>query len=149
MLLHYKRTRIRGNDLLVAANWEKIVGDSTWIAKEEVPEITGLADFVVEEKPQEEKITKEVEPQKTVENKVSTPKVDTVVEKPHEEVHEVVAEVEQEANDLDKNISEQPLEEDDKQGLLSTNVLVRNILLVVVLLLVLLPVVSFVLRKRK
>lgn len=38
-----------GTDLLIAADWESFIGDSSWIIPVEVPEITGLASFMTEE----------------------------------------------------------------------------------------------------
>ena len=37
-----------GTDLLFAANWEEIIGDSSWIQPEQLPNITGLAGFIAE-----------------------------------------------------------------------------------------------------
>ena len=35
-----------GTDLLFAANWDEIIGDSSWIQPEQLPDITGLAGFI-------------------------------------------------------------------------------------------------------
>lgn len=35
-----------GMDLLFAANWDEIIGDSSWIQPEQFPDITGLAGFI-------------------------------------------------------------------------------------------------------
>ena len=34
-----------GQDLLMTADWAQAIGDSSWIAKEELPEVTGLSGF--------------------------------------------------------------------------------------------------------
>jgi hypothetical protein len=44
-----------GTDLLIMADWEKAIGDSSWIKKEEVPDITGISGFISDKEEIEEK----------------------------------------------------------------------------------------------
>ena len=48
-----------GTDLLFMADWEKAIGDTSWI-HEEIPEITGLSGFIPSE---DKKEVKETEPE--------------------------------------------------------------------------------------
>ncbi len=43
-----------GNDLLIRADWDKAIGDSSWIQELELPEITGMSDFVTAETQQKQ-----------------------------------------------------------------------------------------------
>jgi len=44
-----------GTDLLFKANWDTIIGDSSWIRQVEVPDITGLSSFISDEVEVDEK----------------------------------------------------------------------------------------------
>jgi hypothetical protein len=133
-----------GSDLLFKADWEAVVGDSTWIEEVELPEITGMSGFIqkpeikVEKKETSSNIqvqeNKPVEVEKTIakeESKIS----ETSVIEPTKTV-KLVAEKEQVS-----------VAADTKMGGMSP--LTRNIIIVVVLLLIALPTISFFLRRNK
>ena len=64
-----------GTDLLLKADWNIAIGDSSWIKPEEIPDITGLSGFISNEEGIDNKTEaeKSIEPEVTVEDKtVST-----------------------------------------------------------------------------
>lgn len=135
-----------GADLLFTADWGKIVGDSTWIEEVVLPEITGMSDFLQEEKvnPVSKTDTKEkaVPVQKNIE-KEQVEKVVAIENKPIETVKtsdEVIL-----TDQKEKSISTK-ITEAKTDGM---NPLTRNIIIVVVLLLIAMPTISFYLRKKK
>lgn len=135
-----------GADLLFTADWEKIVGDSTWIEEVVLPEITGMSGFIQEEevKPVSETNTKEkaVPVQKNIEKE----QVDKVVAAENEPIETVITSNEviltaQEEKSISPKIAEAKTD--------GMNPLTRNIIIVVVLLLIAMPAISFYLRKKK
>lgn len=65
-----------GTDLLFAANWDKIIGDSSWIQPEQIPDITGISGFIDEEEESHEIINVEETAQQNIEpiNEIKTEK---------------------------------------------------------------------------
>ncbi|MCK5137398.1 MAG: hypothetical protein KAR19_16560 [Bacteroidales bacterium] len=121
-----------GTDLLFKADWEKAIGDTSWI-QEEIPEISGISDFIPSGNKKEvvevteKKEGKETEPEaKETARKNNTDTVtgqivvDSDVEEPEEPV-------------IDKS---------------ATGPLRRNILIVIVLLVIAVPTVSYILKKK-
>lgn len=128
-----------GADLLFNADWEKIVGDSSWIEEVVLPEITGMSGFIQEEKVNKvaETITKEkTEPaEKNIEKKQVEEVVKTV------KISAVAIKTVQNEKSISTKIAEAKTE--------GMNPLTRNIIIVVVLLLIAMPTISFYLRKKK
>jgi hypothetical protein len=135
-----------GSDLLLKADWEIAIGDSTWIQELELPEITGISGFIsnAEAELKDIKTSTISEPEITVRENINIKKKEAEFEivakrefkqKAFETNNEVIEE-----NKLQTKINE------SKRGVLST--LNRNILIVVILLLILLPTISFFIRKK-
>ena len=137
-----------GTDLLIRADWEKIIGDSSWIIREEIPDITGLSNFISDEA--------EVEEDPVVISAISKP----IEEKTEKEVEEKlvveVVDVSKIASNISKENSESTSENEDV--LISTvsdntnerlmNPLLRNSLFAFVLLLVVVATTSFILKRK-
>jgi hypothetical protein len=142
-----------GSDLLFSADWEKAVGDSSWIQAEEIPEISGFSEFIIPEK--------EIVAESPVENEFIKEEIDTNLEEPEEETIEPTIEKITE-NELPnqveetKKIKEIGLSETQNETLLTTTEtnkttfsnLIRNILLVFLFLIILVPLLSFLLKRK-
>ncbi|MBE9509994.1 MAG: hypothetical protein IMY71_03880 [Bacteroidetes bacterium] len=119
-----------GTDLLFMADWEKAIGDTSWI-QEEIPEITGLSGFIPSGNKKEvaEVIEKEevIEP----EAKETTGRniTDTII-------RQIVVD-----NDVEK--PEEPI-----KGKSAIRPLWRNILIVIVLLVIAVLIVSYILKRK-
>jgi len=144
-----------GADLLFMADWDKALGDSSWIQPEEIPEITGLTGFLSDEKEMEivvessdEKESLPVEinskPEESAKKnsdiglEETDPKTDT------DEIEEIS---ELESIRLSETQNETILMnvDSDKNSL---NPLTRNILLVILVLVILVPAVSILLKRK-
>ena len=132
-----------GTDLLFMADWEKAIGDTSWI-QEEIPEITGLSGFIPSGNKKEvaevieKEEGKEIEPEvKETTGKNNTDTVigqivmDNDVEEPEEPV-------------IDKEM----VMNSDEQDKSAIGPLWRNILIVVVLLVITVPTVSYIIRRK-
>lgn len=123
-----------GTDLLLKADWNIAIGDSSWIQKEEIPDITGLYDFVSIEEGTGENPEIEVE-KIIIEETVEDPEHETIDDKEKEELIEE-----------NKNPSSSKVIVDEEESYL--NPLWRNSLYVLVLLLFVIVVVSFILKRK-
>lgn len=113
-----------GTDLLFMADWEKAIGDTSWI-QEEIPEITGLSGFIPSGDKKEE--VKEIDP----DAKETTGKniTDTVIGQISLD------------NDVEK--AEEPVKDKSTIGPLW-----RNILIIIVLLVIVVLTVSCILKRK-
>ena len=142
-----------GSDLLFSADWEKAVGDSSWIQAEEIPEISGLSEFIIPEK--------EIVAESPVKNELIEEKIIRKSEETEEETIEPTIEKITE-NELpnqveeNKKVNEPELSETQNETLLTTtetdkttfNSLTRNILFVFLFLIILVPTLSFLLKRK-
>ncbi len=141
-----------GTDLLMRADWEEVIGDSSWIQPEQVPDITGLSGFVadieeVEEVRDERKTAtpSAADPEPAIE----APAIEPLVEE-ETKTAEVVEESPKET--VIPTIATEPVligKVSDEPGDSSMNPLVRNSLLAFVLLLVVMVATSFVLKRKQ
>ncbi len=142
-----------GSDLLFSADWEKAVGDSSWIQAEEIPEISGLTEFIV---PEKEEVA-----ESAVENELIKEEIDTKSEEFEDESIEPIIEKtlsNESPNQVEKIKKIEEIERTDTQNetLLTTsetdkttfNNLTRNILLVFLFLIILVPTLSFLLKRK-
>jgi len=132
-----------GTDLLLMADWEKAIGDTSWI-QEEIPEITGLSGFIPSGNKKEvaevigKEEGKEIEPEAketTGKNNTDTVIGQIVVDNDVEEPEEPVK---------DKGI----VINSDGQDKSAIGPLWRNILIVVVLLVIAVPTVFYILKRK-
>jgi hypothetical protein len=135
-----------GADLLFAADWEKIVGDSSWIEEVVLPEITGMSGFIQEEKVKEgSEIT-------TKEKQVDIKKIE--VNKKEEKAIEVEIQQEQPVQTPAEEIESAELENPISDKIIQAKTegmgpLTRNIIIVILFLLIAMPTISFYLRKKR
>jgi hypothetical protein len=133
-----------GADLLFKADWEAVVGDSTWIEEIELPEITGMSGFIqdTELKVEKEEISsvKQVQKETPVEVEKTVASQEAKISEPA--VVESIKTVE-----LVEEKKQVSVAADTEMG--GMNPLTRNIIIVIVLLLITLPTISFFLRKNK
>ncbi len=124
-----------GTDLLLKADWNIAIGDSSWIKQEEIPEITGLSGFVSNEdeidiKPEKEKVKIEkevvIEAKKPTEGTSNNDNAETVIK--------TSMILESDVGTEDQNAFKSPL--------------LINILIVMALLLIAIVTASFVLKRR-
>jgi len=135
-----------GADLLFSADWEKIVGDSSWIEEVVLPEITGMAGFVPEEKVETPVKSESKEKAVPAESSINKKPAEKIVETKTQAVEtqkeqSITVETVQKEKTISTKIAEAKMD--------GMNPLTRNILIVVVLLLVAMPAISFYLRKKK
>ena len=142
-----------GSDLLLTADWEKVVGDSSWIQPEEIPEISGLTEFLTPEK--------EIVSESLVENEGIDEKNETKLEEPKKEIKDVSGEKTSNNNlssgvDVKEEVKEIELPEAQDEVLLMNQEtekttfsnLIRNILLVFIFLIILVLTLSFLLKRK-
>ncbi|MCF6358528.1 MAG: hypothetical protein L3J54_12045 [Draconibacterium sp.] len=142
-----------GSDLLFTADWEKVVGDSSWIQPEEIPEISGLTEFLV---PEKEAVTESL-----IENKGTDKKVETKLEEPKKEINNVSNEKTSTNNltrdvEIKDEVKEIELPEVQNEALLTNSEtdkstfsnLTRNIILVFIFLIILVLTLSFLLKRK-
>ena len=132
-----------GTDLLFMADWEKAIGDTSWI-QEEIPEITGLSGFIPpgNKKEDAEVIEKEEGKETEPDAKETTRKnnTDTVI-------GQIVVD-----NDVEK--PEEPVKDkemimnSDEQDKSAIGPLWRNVLIVVILLVIAVPTVSYIIKRK-
>ena len=113
-----------GTDLLFMADWEKAIGDTSWI-QEELPEITGLSAFLPSENKKEE--GKKIAPE--TKEAIRKNYTDTVIE-------QIVVD-----NDVEK--PEEPAIDESTIGPLW-----RNILIVIAILIIAVLTVSYMLKRK-
>ena len=136
-----------GSDLLFTADWETVVGDSSWIKEVELPEITGMSGFIQEPETQPDNdknttVQKSESIQETIESKQKEELVEaeTQQKEPLKSPSEKVEIAKEE-----KSISTKVTETKNSRFSLLT----RNIVIVVLLLLIIMPTISFYLRKKR
>ena len=142
-----------GSDLLFTADWEKVVGDSSWIQPEEIPEISGLTEFLVPEK--------EIVSESLVENEGIDGKNETQLEEPKKEVKDVSGEKKSinsltSGVEVKEEVKEIELPETQNEVLLMNQEtdkstfsnLTRNIILVFIFLIILVLTLSFLLKRK-
>jgi hypothetical protein len=150
-----------GTDLLFQANWEAIIGDSSWIQPVEVPEITGLSGFISDIKEVDEKMDVEKEiPEKahSSSEKEIPEKVYSSSEKEMEEM--LITEINEahkptenkpvldlDTVKVDNKILNSTLSEEDQN--LHANPLLRNSLIAFALFLVIIIATLFIMKKNK
>ena len=121
-----------GADLLLKADWNIAIGDSSWIKQEEVPEITGLSGFIPAKEPAEknpeEDVKEKIEPEISMEDSPAN----TI------ENFESVVEIETVLNNK--------VEEKDQKT--HINPILRNVFFTIIILLVVIGTVLFVLKRR-
>jgi len=133
-----------GSDLLFTGNWEKAIGDSLWVQDVEMPEITGVSEFMENEPSVQKKAQEPVAAPDTIpEEKVSIKNPETV----QENVQKDTIEIEEKVDTLIK--SEEPittvsLETKTKKF----NLLYRNILIAIVAFILVLFVVSIYFKRK-
>ncbi len=142
-----------GSDLLFSADWEKAVGDSSWIQKEEIPEISGLTEFIFTEK--------EIVAESADENEITNKEIYSKSEGPKKEIIDIAIEktsvkvLSSQAEKM-KEVKGIELSETQNEALLTTsetdktsfNLLTRNILLVILFLIILVTTLSFLLKRK-
>jgi len=129
-----------GIDLLIKADWESIIGDSSWIKKVEVPEITGLSGFIPEENEVKEKIS-----ESGVEEKpVAIPVEEDQAEQKEIKVNDVIKVVEP----VGENINEinNKMKPESQSGF--NTPLIRNSLIAVFLLLIIIASSVFFIKRK-
>lgn len=129
-----------GTDLLLKADWNSIIGDSSWIKTEEVPDITGLSSFI----PDEEEIDEKSEA------------INSKAEVKNEEV--VVAALEKDPEIVPYTYEDKKTSDNENTDVLKSTVmeeeqstispLLRNSLIAVTLLLIVMATASFIVKKR-
>ncbi len=125
-----------GTDLLLKADWNIAIGDSSWIQQEEIPDITGVFEFVSLDEDIEEKPTVTVE----VEENIVAEVEDTPENIPEKiEVVEILP-VE------NKDILSSTVSVEEQGSFMSP--LLRNSLLTIALLMVIITFASFILRRK-
>ncbi len=142
-----------GSDLLFTADWEKVVGDSSWIQPEEIPEISGLTEFLVPEK--------EMVSESLVENEGVDKKNETKLEESKKEIKDVSSEKTSINNltsgvEVKEEVKEIELPEAQNEVLLMNQEpdkstfsnLTRNIILVFIFLIILVLTLSFLLKRK-
>jgi hypothetical protein len=137
-----------GTDLLFKANWDTIIGDSSWIQQVEVPDITGLSGFISDEVQVDEKIEVEKEIPK---NADSMPEIE-VEESLVAEVNELPESTENEPElilepvKVNNKILNSSLSEDNQNH--HTNPLLRNSLIAFGLFLVIIIATLFIIKRK-
>lgn len=142
-----------GSDLLFSADWEKAVGDSSWIQAEEIPEISGLSEFIV---PEKEEVA-----ESPVENELIKEEIDTKSEKFEDESIEPKIEKDlanKSPNQVEKIRKDKEIELSDTQNetfelnfendKTTFSNLTRNILLIFLFLIILVSTLSFLLKRK-
>lgn len=129
-----------GTDLLLKADWNSIIGDSTWIKKEEVPDITGLSGFLSDEEGIDEKpeVIDESE-----EVKVEEVLVAELVKEP--EIVPYIYEEKKESGNENKIILKSSVIEEEQNTI---SPLLRNSLFAMVLLIIVMATASYIVKRR-
>lgn len=136
-----------GSDLLFSADWEKAVGDSSWIQELEIPEISGLTEFLIPEKEivpensDEEIYSKSEEPKNEIIDVAIVESSAKILTNQVEEIKEV-KEIE-----VSETQNETLVMKSEPDKTTFSN-LIRNILLVFLFLIILVPTLSFLLKRK-
>ena len=137
-----------GVDLLFGANWADIIGDSSWIQPEQLPDFTGIADFIAEDVVAEKlKETVEVSTNANATNTNTIPEQDASYDnieasKQKDETMEIALEPVQISNNFLQNPA---TEEKQQQGM---SPLLRNSMLMFFLMLAIIAITLFILKRR-
>jgi len=137
-----------GTDLLFSANWDSIIGDSSWIQQEEIPDITGLSGFISDEVDSDEIIQVENE---TTANLISSSETE-VEERGVGEVVEITELIEKEpelaleAVKVNNEILQSSVSEVDTDN--EMNPLLRNLLITIALILVIIISTLFIMKRK-
>ena len=126
-----------GTDLLFKADWNKAIGDSSWIQKEQIPVITGISDFILNENKEANDNKAEVEVEKKI---VAEVKQESSEDKP-----EITKENSEPSKENRKILSSKVVEKEQTSYM---NPLLRNSLLAMVLLIITIATASFVLKRK-
>lgn len=128
-----------GMDLLLKSDWNLAIGDSSWIQPEQIPEITGISDFVEEKAEVKHNQVKE-QPTAAAKAKEVTPDITTApAEKPE-------LQVEKEEVTAEPVVTLSSTGPEANQSLLESPLL-RNILFAMALLLIIIVTASFLLKR--
>lgn len=119
-----------GTDLLLKADWNIAIGDSSWIHPEEIPDITGLSGFIPNEEEVDDKTEVDVKPETQI--KTENKPVNII------EIKEPVVKT-------STILSSEMAEEDQESHI---NPILRNAFFAMVLLLIVIGTVLFVLKRR-
>lgn len=134
-----------GTDLLFSANWDSIIGDSSWIQQEEIPDISGLSGFISDQVDSVEIIQVENKTQATLisasETEMEERLVDEVIE-----LIEKEPELSQEEVKANNEILQSSVSEVDKDSEMSP--LLRNSLITVALILVIITSTLFIIKRK-
>ena len=137
-----------GTDLLFMANWDSIIGDSSWIQPEQIPEITGLSGFIAEETENDEliEVQKELKEKETASPEIAAEDrlMAEVRETPEktEETPEMVLEPVK----VNNRIITSSVSEDNQDHHL--NPLLRNSLIAFALFLVIIASTLFIMKRK-
>lgn len=129
-----------GTDLLLKADWNSIIGDSSWIQQEEVPEITGLSSFMSDEEDVEEK--------DEVIDELAEVEVEEVLVAEHVEETEIVPYIHEDKKSLsDENMDvlKSTVLEDEQNEI---SPLLRNSLFAIALLIIAMATASYFMKRR-
>ncbi|MBI9063510.1 MAG: hypothetical protein JEZ14_16125 [Marinilabiliaceae bacterium] len=136
-----------GSDLLFSADWNKAIGDSSWIQEQELPEITGISAFApTETEEQKDSLSDTTETIPTAEGEAPTPEI--IGERENntlgkEEIKKI--EADGMASEKEHEVTPATFSDPTKSRI---SPLVRNSLLMVVSLLIMMLMVLIFLRKR-
>jgi hypothetical protein len=127
-----------GTDLLIKADWERIIGDSSWIKKEEIPDITGLGGFMAEEE-------EEIEEKTEVTETVIEVKEEVVVAKKVEEPEIVPYTYVDKQEVTEKDILKSTVIVEDQSTI---SPMLRNSLLAIALFIAVMATATFVMKRK-
>jgi hypothetical protein len=140
-----------GTDLLFSANWEKAMGDSSWIRNDTLPEITGLTGFLPAEHEEQdidsreqEKHVDQVKPALQVVVQKLDP-ADTMVRRKSEAANNNRKPIPSGEAAVDEPVIELEAEETSEP---SRSLLQRNIFLFMGIFILMVAILSFILRKK-
>lgn len=137
-----------GTDLLFAANWDKIIGDSSWIQPEQIPDITGISGFIDEEIETNEVI----EVEEAVQQNIEPIQEKKAEERLIAEVPEKVEQIEQEPEiilepvKVNNEILKSAVNEADSGY--GINPLLRNSLITLALIIVIIAASLFIMKRK-
>jgi len=137
-----------GTDLLFTANWDGIIGDSSWIQQVEIPDITGISGFISDEVENDEMIEFESE---TAENVTSTPEIE-LEERLAADAVETAEQIEKEPElalesvKVNNEILHSYVSKADQSH--EINPLLRNSLITFALILVIITAILFILKRK-
>ena len=137
-----------GIDLLFSANWDRIIGDSSWIQPEQIPDITGISAFIDDDVESDELVEVEEAAQQNIEPLQEIKTEERLVA----EVPETIEQIEQEPElslepvKVNNEILKSAVNEDDQSY--GINPLIRNSLITFALILIIISSTLFILKRK-